>query len=158
MTTMHGAHHIVDLENLVVGGVSYASSPRDVGDGIMTSALKWYQEDMVRPGDLAHYGIDVTRADLLFGLPAGAGCVGHGKDGADRALLQRIDIAATARGCTDLVIASGDHCFAPVALEARTLGLRVTVVAWQRSLATCLSDAADVVAPMNYIAPGWVIA
>lgn len=52
-------------------------------------------------------------------------------DGADRALLQAIDLRRVARDYDELVIVSGDHAFADLARRARMLGLTVQVVTAQ---------------------------
>ncbi len=55
--------------------------------------------------------------------------VGHdGADGADEAMLAAIDLHRASRNFDELVIASGDHAFAPLASRARLAGMRVHVV------------------------------
>lgn len=52
-------------------------------------------------------------------------------DGADRALLDAIDLRRVARDYDELVIVSGDHAFADLARRAKMLGLTVQVVTAQ---------------------------
>jgi hypothetical protein len=70
-------------------------------------------------------------------------------DGADRALLTAIDVHRVARDYDELVIASGDHAFAPLARRAKKLGLRVHVVTVEQpgqrtALARELAGIADI--------------
>lgn len=52
----------------------------------------------------------------------------HAKDGADRALLNSIDLRWTVKNFDELVIVSGDYAFADLARRARELGLTVHVI------------------------------
>jgi hypothetical protein len=71
------------------------------------------------------------------------------KDGADRALLAAVDLHSVARRYDELVIFSGDHAFAQLALNAKRLGLGVHVITAEHPngrsmLSRELSDAADI--------------
>lgn len=69
-------------------------------------------------------------------------------DGADRALLAAIDLRRVARDFDELVVLSGDHCFAALARQAKALGLTVHVITAElpdrrSTLSRELSTAAD---------------
>lgn len=67
-----------------------------------------------------------------------------GADGADRALIEHLDITHVASRYSELCIVSGDHAFAELAHEARANGLTTRVVAPHHGLSTALRLQADV--------------
>lgn len=66
----------------------------------------------------------------------------HGQDGADRALLDELDVDYLARTYTHVVVASGDGIFARVAAELGSRGVQVIVVARRGCLSRRLAMAA----------------
>jgi hypothetical protein len=114
--------HVIDIENLVGGS---AAGPAAVGP-----ALSRYRAAVpVRVGDHAVIGAGPTLA-VAAGLAwTGARLVlGHGIDGADRALLDAVDIDFVVRRYERVVVASGDHCFARLARALRARDLDVVIV------------------------------
>ncbi|MHB8438976.1 MAG: NYN domain-containing protein [Acidimicrobiales bacterium] len=64
--------------------------------------------------------------------------VGHGPDGADKAILDTIDVRHVASTYRRVVVASGDHIFAPLVDRLRAEGLVVEVVAPTRGIARAM--------------------
>jgi len=64
--------------------------------------------------------------------------VGKGKDGADLEILRRCDVAHIATRFTSVVLASGDHIFAPLVLALQDAGVQVTIVARTGSISSAL--------------------
>jgi hypothetical protein len=62
--------------------------------------------------------------------------VGSGVDGADRKLLEDADPRRIAERHDRVVIASGDHCFAPLAADLIDLGIETVVVVRSGSLSS----------------------
>lgn len=117
--------HLIDLENLVGGTAGINSTD-------CTGILGLYQAHIgIQAGDHAVLGVGPRLGRLLVGadLHNFQLRVGRGIDGADRALLDSIDIKFAANRFDKLVIASGDHIFSPLADRARQLGMQV----WQVS-------------------------
>lgn len=115
--------HAIDLENLG-GGSRYADD--------MPLVWRTYQTAIgVQPGDHAIIAAGVTVATRLIGLDLRNVQLrfGRGIDGADNALLDAIDITHYAKRFNTIIIASGDHAFAPLAQKARQLGMRTWMVA-----------------------------
>ena len=63
---------------------------------------------------------------------------GHGRDGADKALLEFADVRHIATRYDRVVVGSGDHIFAPLVSELMAAGVMVTVVAPSKSIAWAL--------------------
>jgi hypothetical protein len=66
----------------------------------------------------------------------------NGPDGADHALLNAIKLQYIAKRYDRLVIASRDHIFAPLAREARALGMTVHIVVGETKVSRELKAAA----------------
>ena len=115
--------NLVDLENLVGGRVE-------------TDAVRDVWSEFVAVADLRHDDhscVAVSRqhaAAAFFGLPGNVQrIVGpNGPDGADLALLDAIDYRWATANFGQVIIASGDHIFAPVADRFRDAGLPVVQV------------------------------
>ncbi len=117
------ALHLVDLENLV-GGEIASSRVHDI----------W--SEFVRVVDHRHHDLSTVAvsqrhsATAFFALPSairrvvGKNC----PDGADLALIESVDVGWAAANFGQVIIASGDHIFAPVARQFRAAGLRVVQV------------------------------
>jgi hypothetical protein len=131
--------HLVDLENLA-GGSS-------VDDAEVDEALARYESVVrVRPGDhriiacgrrLAFQAKDRWRGALVKAA--------HGVDGADRALLAEAVPAFVSSRYDRVVVASGDHGFAPLVVELDAAGVSVCVVSRREALARRLREVAPVV-------------
>jgi hypothetical protein len=63
---------------------------------------------------------------------------GFGVDGADNALIGALDPKAIARGCDEVIVASGDGKFITLVSELTELGIPVTVVGWPGRISTNL--------------------
>jgi hypothetical protein len=130
--------NIVDLENLVGGDVDI-SLVRDAWSEFVGVTGARY-------GD--HSAVAVAKcnaASAFFGLPSNIHrIVGLDQpDGADIALIDSIDIDWATHNFGQIVIASGDHIFAPVAREFRDAGLRVAQVIGAGHCSTDLYLACD---------------
>lgn len=114
--------HLIDLENML-GGSGFSA-------GQVVEFWSWYTMQAVGVGPGDHVAIATgsrSAATAWFALPASGirRLVRPGVDGADWALLDAVDLARDAARFGRLVIASGDHVFAPLALQARDAGMRV---------------------------------
>lgn len=115
------ALHLVDLENLT----------GDPGAGPERIARVWatYRGAVpLTPSDhvvVASCTLFARNAWWVLPLTGIQRRVRDGADGADLALREELDVAATARRFDRLVIASGDGGFTAAALEARAAGLHV---------------------------------
>lgn len=76
-------------------------------------------------------------------------CLKGGKDGADLALLEQLNAIPNLDEFYYIVIGSGDHIFADVALELRRKGHFVHVIARKESIAPNLRRAANHVTHLN---------
>jgi hypothetical protein len=139
--------HLIDVENLYA---AHHEAPYEPWFGDL------YWEVVGRgPTDLAIVGADRSHAleiDAVF--PGARKLWGFGPDGADRQLLDAVDWPALARGCTTLVIASGDGCFVDAAYRARQRDIRVVVVSRAESLSGYLASYADAVIEFPDFDPG----
>jgi hypothetical protein len=118
--------HLIDVENLV-GGV--AAGVEAVG-----TALDAYRATVaVGPEDHVVLG---SGTELAFASkaawPGALLRIGEGMDGADRALLSVLDPAFIASHYHRLVVASGDHAFAPMVAAVRAHRTAVMVVVRDR--------------------------
>jgi len=120
--------HLVDLENLVGGS---KASPADV-----EAALCDY-ELVVRFGPDDHRVVACARGLAFPAKHRWAGSlvkVSRGIDGADRLLLAEASPDYVFAHYDRVVIASGDHCFAPLVAELDRGGVAVSVVSRRNSL------------------------
>lgn len=133
------AAHLVDLENLVGDPkeLGYASMA-DVPNSVFVQTTQVYRTNFIGANDLVWAAADVGRFPHLAWLWSGYSFLdGHGRNGADHALLNRFDPDASSRTCGTLHIASGDAVFADAARRFRSKGGRVVVhgrrgcVAWE---------------------------
>lgn len=117
------ALHLLDIENLVRGLVTF--------DRV---AAAWSEyTDTVPVGDTDHVIVGFcpeTAAIGAFALPPQVRKVigRRGKDSADLALTDCLDLSFMIRRYTQVYIASADHHFAPLATTLVTHGLTVTQV------------------------------
>ena len=120
--------HLIDVENLC--GVALPT------DSYIAETLHRYRRSVtVDPEDhVILGGSGVTAFGAGRAWPGVSVVAGSGKDGADLALLQRCDVQHFVARFERVVIASGDHIFAPLVGQLLTVGLRVVVLARSDSL------------------------
>jgi len=138
---------LIDLENMMFG--QHDSERRTDRS---TEILELAQAR--RPGDMVIVGCNPQLAFLAQEyFPTAKIVTGKGKDGADRALVEAIDIQHAADRYSELCIVSGDHAFCEVAHAARQAGLRIRVVAPHAGLSVALRVYADtaVVIPEPFV-------
>jgi hypothetical protein len=114
---------LMDLENLLGGDVE-TTAVRDMWAEFVT-AIDLRHDD--------HTCVAVSRhhaAAAFFGLPGNVQRIigANGPDGADLALIDAVDYRWIAANFGQVVVASGDHIFAPVAERLRSVGLPVVQV------------------------------
>ena len=128
---------IIDLENMMFGDHASSSRP-DRSQEILDLA------EARRPTDMVIVGCNPRLAFSAKSLfPNSQIVTGHGKDGADRALIDTLDLNHAADRFDELCIVSGDHAFAPIAHAARQQGLRIRIVAPRFGMSTALRVYAD---------------
>lgn len=117
---------LVDIENLTQGATATPEKLAELWKLIRNQAPGFTSNDHVVVG--AARSVVRKYRGVIHG-PNVKWVVGaDAPDGADRALLSAIDLYRTARDFDELVIMSGDHAFAELAVQARTIGLKVRVV------------------------------
>jgi hypothetical protein len=124
LTTPDRTLHLVDIENLVGGGVA---SRGDIDDAFARYLALAHWE----PGDLVYVAANPALArEFVFDPPVPCNVhTAHGADGADLALLVHAAPEFVSRRCTRLVIGSGDHIFI-----SRALQVRASMWAWSSCL------------------------
>ena len=124
--------HLIDLENLC------RVTPRSVSRAwrLYTASVGVYNDDGVM------VAVDVSRAfTVADALPSGIRLLtGRGRNGADRALLEAVDIGWAKRCFERVVVASGDHVFAPTVRECLAADMPVEVVAGGGGVARVLTE------------------
>lgn len=115
--------NLVDLENLVGGDVNNELVRRTWSEFVGVTDTRY--DD--------HSTVAVSKrhaATAFFALPSAIRRVigANRPDGADIALLESVDTDWAAANFGQVVIASGDHIFAPLAQQFRDAGLRVMQV------------------------------
>lgn len=120
------AVHLIDLENLVGDPSAPCSQIASVWDTYAAGVPRTPQ-DLLIIGTSHYFAIRAW-----FVLPAGIRRVARdGRDGAESALLDAIDIDLIANRFGRLVIGSSDHIFFDIAMEARIRGMHVhQVTGW----------------------------
>lgn len=129
---------LLDLENMLFGQHETQRSTQDRSEEILRLAEARRPTDMVIVG--CNPNLAFSAKDLF---PLARIVTGHGKDGADRALIDTLDLQHAAERFAELCIVSGDHAFAEIAHAARKAGMRVRVVAPHFGLSTALRVYAD---------------
>lgn len=148
-TRVHGfdgrAVHLIDAENLGGGP--------DMGIDEIRYMLHFYFQNVPATANdqfyLAGSSHFIKRAITALPDRDVRLLVRDGKDGADHALLDSIDIDHVARQFDRLVIASGDGAFEGLALEARARDLHVQVVCGVGTLSRSLCRAASTVSRLK---------
>jgi hypothetical protein len=115
--------HLVDVENLVSGDVSAHLVRQMWAEFVDVLGVRWND----------HSTVAVSRrnaATAFLALPSGLRRVvgADGPDGADLALIESVDVDWAAAHFGQVVIASGDHIFAPLANRLRARGIPVVQV------------------------------
>lgn len=126
--------HLVDMENLVGGAVSTRS--------VAGAWTEYVTAAGVREGDQVVVGVARRHAaTTFFALPTGIRrLVGSdGPDGADRALLEAVDVGLVAERFERVVIGSGDHAFTDLAAELLQRGISMVEVVGKGSPARGLT-------------------
>jgi hypothetical protein len=129
--------HLVDIENLL-------GNPRPCQTDVESFARLY--ECLVAPGDHDHIVVACNHGACLevgLGWPGPRLLARSGPDGADRALLEVIDLEEIEERFTRLVVASGDGGFTDVVSRLAGHGLGVTVVAPRLALSKRLRMAAQ---------------
>ncbi len=129
--------HLVDLDNLI--GVPALHSPALVLGRYLDRA-GWCPADIVLLAGAGH-----VMAEVMFDVRwmACRPLVGHGRDGADRRLLDQADPEWVSTRFKRLVIGSGDHAFGSLAHRTRREGLTVEVIARVGSVSGQLAGCVD---------------
>lgn len=115
--------HLIDIENMVVGNVSASNCSAWWADYVTTVGIS--------PLDQITVAAAWPNAGAaFFAVPANARRIGvtATPDAADLALLDSVDVKRVARQHDEVIIASGDHIFAPLARALRASGVRVVQV------------------------------
>lgn len=137
--------HAMDVENMAGGHLSYAN---------MKSFNRAYQNQVrINSGDQVLIACAEQVATVVARTsPANSALLvaPNTRDGADKALINTIDVAATAEQFDRVVIASGDHIFAPLAAALAAAGCPVTIAHRHRNCAAKLRQAATNVQPLRY--------
>ena len=125
---------VVDVENI-------AGGPCKTEDAVAWVRQRLIQVGAVRPGDVVVVGVDgCGRTSAGWGWPGARVVVGHGRDGADRALLEELADRVPQR-FDSVILASGDGIFADAVAGLVAGGVHVTVVAHESGISSRLRDA-----------------
>lgn len=131
---------LIDLENMLFGQHVGAVD----GEPINRSAEILSLAQARRPEDTIIVGCNPQLAFLAHDLfPVSQIVVGKGKDGADHALIDALDLDRAVERYAEICIVSGDNAFCAIAHPARAAGLAVRIVAPHAGLSTALRVYAD---------------
>ncbi len=121
--------HLIDVENLV-------GRPRPGPEALRIALASYRQAAGFREGDHTRIGCHPGLALAVHDAWPGAQIrVGHGPDGADHALLDRVDPDDVARRFFRVCVGSGDWIFGDLLHALRKRGVEVCVVSRRRSTA-----------------------
>lgn len=128
--------HMIDLENLCPAG-------RVTSDVVETIWTAYAKEIGVFAGDAVMVAVGVSNAATAFlALPMNIQrLIGRGCDGADLALLAAAEFEWAQRRFERVIVASGDHIFAPRIVQWSAAGLPVELVLGAGSMARVLKQA-----------------
>lgn len=133
---------LLDLENLLFGKHDLRIPDQIAARPNAQNVLALAQAR--RPTDMVVVGCNPKLAFVARDLfPTARIVTAGGKDGADVALLNAVDLAHLRGRFSELCIVSGDHIFAPLARDARRNGLGVRVVGPKHGLSSDLRVCAD---------------
>ncbi|OZD06593.1 hypothetical protein CH275_10310 [Rhodococcus sp. 06-235-1A] len=115
--------HLLDIENMVSGDVSAVRCSAWWGDYVTDVGVG--ERDQITVAAAWRHA-----APAFFAVPANARRIGvtSAPDAADLALLDSVDVERVAHQHDEVIIASGDHIFAPLARALRAAGVRVVQV------------------------------
>lgn len=136
--------HVIDLENQLFG------LDHKVTEDVVVKWWGLYRQQAVGigPTDVVYVGVSERNRWMLRALrdTKVRSKIGHsGPDGADLALLASVWVPhLVSRGIEKLVLATGDHLFAPLAVDARAHGLQVQIVASHLDVSAELKNAASI--------------
>lgn len=133
------ALHLIDLENLCGAGSTTAEDAARVLAAYV-DAVKIGPADSIHIGVAHHMATAVMPVLCVF---PGRLHVRSGRDGAETALLDSIDLTHISTRFSRLIIASADRTFTEAANEARRLGMTVWQVTGRGGLSHELSRVAD---------------
>ena len=133
------ALHLIDLENLCGAGSTTAEDAARILAAYV-DAVKIGPADSIHIGVAHHMATAVMPVLCVF---PGRLHVRSGRDGAETALLESIDLAHISTRFSRLIIASADRTFTEAANEARRLGMTVWQVTGRGGLSHELSRVAD---------------
>lgn len=133
------ALHLIDLENLCGAGSTTAEDAARILAAYV-DAVKIGPADSIHIGVAHHMATAVMPVLCVF---PGRLHVRSGRDGAETALLDSIDLAHISTRFSRLIIASADRTFTEAANEARRLGMTVWQVTGRGGLSHELSRVAD---------------
>jgi len=122
-TNTSRALHIIDAANELGDPFFTVSSAQRLGRA-------W--EACTHPEDADHFIKATgpgTAADLGIGWPGGRLLSRAGKDGADTAIIESIDVAWVKERFDVVYLGTGDHSMQPMAAELLEAGVRVVLVA-----------------------------
>ena len=133
------ALHLIDLENLCGAGSTTAEDAARVLAAYV-DAVKIGPADSIHIGVAHHMATAVMPVLCVF---PGRLHVRSGRDGAETALLESIDLVHISTRFSRLIIASADRTFTEAADEARRLGMTVWQVTGRGGLSRELSRVTD---------------
>ena len=133
------ALHLIDLENLCGAGSTTAEDAARVLAAYV-DAVKIGPADSIHIGVAHHMATAVMPVLCVF---PGRLHVRSGRDGAETALLDSIDLTHISTRFSRLIIASADRTFTEAADEARRLGMTVWQVTGRGGLSRELSRVTD---------------
>ena len=128
----HDTLHLVDVENI-------CGCPLPDQEAV-SEALRSFQ-DVMAFGSRDHAILGASPLTAFYAKQAWSGAQvvqRRGKDGADLALLAECDVAFIAARYRRVVVASGDHIFAPLVRDLIAAGVHVVVTARSGSIAWAL--------------------
>jgi hypothetical protein len=131
--------HVVDIENLAGTGrphLGVVAQLRATYADVVGVAAQDHVVVACNPGCLVDVGVG-------WGVHCARYRTGWGCNGADWELLDVLESEGVAERFTEVVIASGDGIFAPMAARLACVGCGVTVVSRRRSLSAKLAVAAQ---------------
>lgn len=126
--------HLVDVENLAAGSCATAQEVCAALDGYRATITVEEQDHVVIASGQA---LAFAAKDAW---PQARLVVGHGVDGADRALLAATDPAFVARRFDRVVVASGDHAFCGLVSALRARHVAVVVASRPEAISGALKQ------------------
>lgn len=127
---VHRSLHLIDIENLLGMPPVLATV-----DDFIEAAACYLERVQAGPEDQYIVACDVTNAfEARAAFPGARLVFGRGPDGADRALIDAVDVDHVATRFDRVYLGSGDCAFTWLCYELEDKGLDVTVVSLSRGL------------------------